>query len=286
MQTLERLQKFIHTTEDLQSIVRTMKVLAAVSIRQYEKAVESLTDYSRTVDLGMQVIVGRNRSQLHQPQREDQLLSGVIVFGSDHGLCGRFNEAISNFTVKKLGHFGQSIDQYRLLTVGAMNVDECFLVPSSVSGISSCVRQIIAKLDAWRTEGLEHVLLFYNQHRPGMRHEPTMLNLLPMDLDRFTIFKSRPWPSRSVPSYTMADDKLLSSLVRQYLFISIFRASAESLASEHTSRLVSMQIAEKNIKERIEELDAQFRQQRQNAITEELLDVVSGFEVLDRQGQQ
>jgi len=80
----------------------------------------------------------------------------------------------------------------------------------------------------------------------------------------------------------MSDETLLSSLIRQYLFISIFQACAESLASEHASRLLSMQIAEKSIKGRIEDLRAEFRQQRQNSITEELLDVVAGFEVLNR----
>jgi F-type H+-transporting ATPase subunit gamma len=272
-----------------------MKVLAAISIHQYEQAVESLTDYSRTVDLGMQVIVSQNHIPPLQPYQVDELQSGIVVFGSDHGLCGGFNEAISNFTIEKLKQFGQSGERYRLLTIGArthttleaksLNVETCLLVPSSVSGIGNCVRQIIEKLDVWQSEGVRRVLLFYNRHRPGTNHEPTMQNLLPVDSAQYSIFKSRPWPSRSIPSHTMADDKLLSSLVRQYLFISIFRASAESLASEHTSRLISMQIAEKNIKECIDELDTKFRQQRQNAITEELLDVVSGFEMLHRQDQ-
>ena len=79
----------------------------------------------------------------------------------------------------------------------------------------------------------------------------------------------------------MASEKLLSSLIRQHLFIVLYSACAESLAGEHASRLVSMQVAEKNIKERLESLTATFRQQRQNQITEELLDVVSGFEALE-----
>jgi F-type H+-transporting ATPase subunit gamma len=60
-----------------------------------------------------------------------------------------------------------------------------------------------------------------------------------------------------------------------------YRAFAESLASENASRLAAMQAAERSIDERLEELRGEFRYQRQHAITEELLDIVSGFEALN-----
>ena len=78
----------------------------------------------------------------------------------------------------------------------------------------------------------------------------------------------------------MNPEQLLSALVRQYLFISLYRACAESLASENASRLVAMRGAERNIGDKIEELTRLFHQQRQMAVTEELLDIVVGFEAL------
>ena len=72
-------------------------------------------------------------------------------------------------------------------------------------------------------------------------------------------------------------------MVRQYLFVSLFQACAESLASENASRIAAMQAAEKNIEERLEELQGQYNHLRQTAITEELLDVVTGFEALASQ---
>ncbi|MFU8789477.1 MAG: F0F1 ATP synthase subunit gamma [Methylobacter sp.] len=80
--------------------------------------------------------------------------------------------------------------------------------------------------------------------------------------------------------FSQDSETLLSSLIQQHLFIQLFSACAESLAGEHASRLASMQVAEKNIKERLEALTAAHRLQRQNQITEELLDVVAGFEAL------
>jgi F-type H+-transporting ATPase subunit gamma len=78
----------------------------------------------------------------------------------------------------------------------------------------------------------------------------------------------------------MDRERLFSALIHQYLFVSLSQALAESLASEHASRLAAMQHAERHIQERLEELRTQFRQQRQLAITTELLDIVAGFEAL------
>jgi F-type H+-transporting ATPase subunit gamma len=72
----------------------------------------------------------------------------------------------------------------------------------------------------------------------------------------------------------------LRSFIREYLFVSIFRACAESLASENASRLAAMQRADKNIAESLEDLSGKFHRLRQSGIDEELFDVVSGFEAL------
>ena len=74
--------------------------------------------------------------------------------------------------------------------------------------------------------------------------------------------------------WTKADD------IREYLFVSLFRACAESLASENASRLAAMQRADKNIDELLEELNRTFHRLRQSGIDEELFDVISGFEAL------
>jgi F-type H+-transporting ATPase subunit gamma len=88
------------------------------------------------------------------------------------------------------------------------------------------------------------------------------------------------WPSRSLPTFTMEREQLLPSLLRQHLFVLLYRSLVESLASENASRLASMQAAEHSIEERLEDLRTQFRYQRQHVITEELLDLVAGFEAL------
>ena len=72
----------------------------------------------------------------------------------------------------------------------------------------------------------------------------------------------------------------LRALIREYLSISLFRACAESLASENASRLAAMERADKNINDLLEQLHGSFHQLRQSGIDEELFDVISGFEAL------
>ena len=290
MRTLEALQRDMATTADLQSIVRTMKVLAAVSIRQYERAQESLQHYTRTVEMGLQVVLQNQSVSAGSVQKQVSSSVGAITFGSDHGLCGRYNESIAEFAMQQLDKTNPSQGLRRILVVGArieaslhemgQAVEDCFFVPGTIGNITGTVQNILLKIDSWQAEGLEQVVLFHHARQQGNNYPPQTRQLLPTDLSGFNHKRAEQWPSRSLPQFSLPAEKLLSSLVRQHLFIQLFNACAESLAGEHASRLMSMQVAEKNIKQRLESLTGIYRQQRQGQITEELLDVVSGFEAL------
>ena len=80
--------------------------------------------------------------------------------------------------------------------------------------------------------------------------------------------------------FTVNWHTLFSALIRQHLLVSVYQSIVESLAAENASRMASMQAAERNIEERMQELRSRFHQQRQSSITTELLDIVGGFEAL------
>ncbi len=283
MQTLETLQRAIDTSRQLKDIVRTMKVLAAVSIRQYERAALSLAEYSDTVEMGLQVLV---RHIALPSQRSKSGANAAIVFGSDQGLCGRFNELLLEFVHGRL----EQTENTRLLAVGArvdmglealgFQVEECFFVPGSVAGITLTVQQILQKIESWQAEGVNEVKLYYHKHSGRGRYRPIQQVLLPLDEHYFKRLQKKTWQGRTLPAYSMNPSALFAALVRQHLFISLYRACAESLASEHGQRLISMQLAEKNIGQRLQQLTMTYQQQRQETITAEVLEVVSGFEAL------
>ena len=284
METEQALRRRIKTVSDLHSIVRTMKALSAVSARQYESVVKSLDEYAQTIDLGLQVAL--RGYPFPKPCRARPLHKlAAIIFGSDIGLCGRFNEDLLETAMARLDELGVAPANRSVLAVGSrigarlseigQPVEEIFITPGSASGINVTVRQILGKIDEWQDQAIEHIWLFYSQSC-----SPTYLNLLPIDYQQFNRVTQKPWPTRMLPTFTLDTEPLIAALIRQYLFISLFRACAESLASEHLMRLKTTQAAEKNIQERHDELIAEFRTRRQDAIDAELLDIGAGFEAV------
>lgn len=291
METLEALAARIATTEDIQSIVRTMKSLSAVSIRQYEKAVEALHDYQQTIELGFRVVLRQGVRPMAARGRPEGP-SVAIVIGSDRGLCGRFNEALISFAVKELHkkHSGSG-SKPLILAVGSraaarldavgLPPDDTFVLPGSVAGLVNTAQSIIIQMDRWQREKqAARIRIFFNRRTGQSRAGPVSRTLTPLSPAYLKRLMDRPWPSRRVPTFTMDYDALFSWLVRQHLFISVYRAGAESLASEHASRLAAMQAAERNINERLGDLSAEYRKKRQESITTELMDIVAGFEAM------
>ena len=168
-----------------------------------------------------------------------------------------------------------------LLEAAGYRLEEIMFVPASAGRITALVRQLLLKIEEWRFAGeIERVFVLYNRPLEFGGSRPTGVQLLPVNLSHFQRLEEKRWPGPTLPMFTMERDRLLASLLRQYFFVSLFRACAESLAAENASRLAAMQAAEKSLSERKEELLCEFRRQRQDAITAELLDVVSGYEAL------
>jgi F-type H+-transporting ATPase subunit gamma len=295
MQTIESLKRKIKSAEDLRSVVSTMKALAAVSIRQYEKAVESLAEYNRTVEMGFQIVLKQNPRgfSMAQPVLNERL--GAVVFGSDQGMAGQFNEVIARYAVNKMDELQIMAENRTLLAVGlrvlarleeaGQPVEDLVYLPGSLAAITPIVQEMVLKIEAWRSQReIDRFVLFFNRPISGVSYRPHTLYLLPVAPGWFQNLEHKPWPCRVLPFFTMDWNKLFSLLIREYLFVSLYRAVAESLASENASRLASMQAAEKNIEDRLEELKAQFHQQRQISIDEELFDLVAGFEAVTQAG--
>lgn len=291
MQTTEAIRKRLETTEDLRSIVRTMKALATVSIRQYEDAVASLAEYARGVNLGMQALLRLRPDALPEISDSPAVRPGVIVFGSDQGLCGAFNEQIAARCLEKpppgkgpggggpVLAVGTRVGA-RLEDAGAALADALTL-PASASMIAPLVGEILERIDAWRASGeLDGVHLYFNRADPGAIFRPHDEVLLPIPLSHLRALAVAPWRPRAFPALAMDWETLFSAVVREHLFVSLHRALAESLASEHAARRAAMHAAERNIDDRLALLRGEFNLQRQSSITNELLDIVSGYEVL------
>lgn len=290
MQTLEALQRQIDSAQDLQSVVKTMKAIAAVSIRQFEQATESIREYNRAVEMGLQVLL-MERPPREQQEPQAKPPAGVVVFGSAQGMCGQFNEELARYASEDLRSRGLGPDGVMLAAAGVKApglmeahgyaTDTTLAVPSSVEAITSGVRSALALIQHWRqAKEIGWILLYFNEYKGGASFESRSHQLLPLDVGWLRHLAERPWSSRALPTYRGDWQQAFAGFVQQHLFVTLYRALTESLTSENASRLAAMQGAEKNIDERLEDLQATFNRRRQNSITSELLDIASGYEAL------
>ncbi len=286
--TLETLQHKIASAGEVASVVSAMKAVAASSIGQYENAVTALTGYKRTVQLALSLCYKQTTlsdGESTQLGKSDQV--GVIVFGSDQGLVGQFNDQLAEFVTgtvnklsgdKKIWAIGERM-RSSLLDAGLV-VDGGFALPSSVAAISFLITDVLNTIEPLLPDLLRGGLyLIHNTPQAGAVYGQTSQKLLPLDAKWQSESASLTWPTKNLPEII---GKLEPALIREYLFISIYQACAESLASENASRLAAMQRAEKNVSDLQTALNQTYQRLRQSSIDEELFDVISGFNALTK----
>ncbi len=290
METIQTLQNKIANAEDLHSVVKTMKSLAAVSIRQYEKAVESINEYNTTVELGLQGVLKAGMFNSREFTEQKGASRGIIIFGADQGMSGQFDQIISEFFFAKHRKDNYSEDT-TIIALGdrlidmieseGIHIDGRFQYPATVNGIISVLRKIIVVIEQWREDKNTAIIEIMN-NRPASSptYAPVRSTLFPLSRMRVKDLYEKSWNSPSLPLYTADKISMAAALVREYMFVTLFRGFVESLAAENASRLSAMQAAERNIDDKLDELRNLFNQQRQRQITGELLDVISGFQAL------
>jgi F-type H+-transporting ATPase subunit gamma len=295
MDSLESLTRQITGAKDLNSIVRTMKAMAAANIGQYEMAMESLGDYWNNVSLGLVAYLKHVRLDNQQNSRiantnKSEKSICAIVFGSDQGFVGQFNDALSQYVQDYLSTHEGTLEIWTvgvrvplLLKDMGMLVTKEFNLPNSINAITSLIGSILVEVEKNRESGsIDEYYLFHNHLVNEGSYEQEKLRLFPLD-EKWIQEKSQlKWPTQKQPEVIGDGGELIHRLIREYLFVTLYKTCTESLASENLSRLNAMQRAEKNIEELLEEIGHTYHRLRQSSIDEELFDVVSGFTALKK----
>lgn len=283
------LHRKIISAGELESVVRTMKAIAASSLGQYENSVRSLESYYAAVQLGLVACLRHHESFATTGRAQKKTGEiGAIVFGSDQGLVGQFNDVMAEFVIhtleampgkKTVWTVGERI-QSRLADT-LFPSEKRFVLPNSIGAVTPLVGQVLTEIEASR-ENRENaqIYLFHNRPQSGTIFTPICQRLLPLDDVWWRDLTTTRWPTRNLTEVMGGNETTLLAFIHEYLFVSLFRACAESLASENASRLAAMQRAEKNINELLEELNRKFFRLRQSDIDEELFDLVAGFEAM------
>lgn len=292
MDTLEQLRNKSEGAKDLKSVVSAMKAMAASNIVQYETAVESLGDYYHTVALGIiayfwaEKVEAIAEKKAGKKNQEDTICA--IVFGSDQGLVAKFNDSMADFVStslrampgkKEIWAVGERIQL--LLTDAGLTVSNRYSVPNDIGAVTPLVTEILNKSqEGHETAHITAFYIFHNQPKPVSGYVPVVQRFLPLDEKWKNTLQELEWPTKIAPQVAGGIRPTLFALVSEYLFVSLYKACVESLASENASRLDAMQRAEKNIGDLLDDLNKTYHRMRQSSIDEELFDVVSGFEAL------
>lgn len=287
-ESLAGLRRKLNAAAQLGSVVRAMKAMSASSIGQYEKAVSALGQYEHSVELALSLCLRAQEPAALAAATDAARPTGALVFGSDQGLVGRFNEVIADFADETLRKLPGPKTVWAVgdrvcpaLEAAGLTPKRRFVVPNSIPAITALVTEIQIEINEYLA-GSRHgeIQVFHNSPRLAAGYEPACQRLLPLDAQWYGRLRAISWPDDRFAQVLGGASVGLAALIHEQLFIALYRACAESLASENISRLEAMQRAEQNIESVCDELRRSLNRLRQSSIDEELFDVVAGFNAL------
>ena len=288
--TIEALKKRIKVTEDLREIVGTMKALSSVSILQYEQANTALAQYCRNLQDAFQALI-KQGGLPNMGAKSEQGKQLVILIGTDNGMVGKFNKEILDKARADLKKQGVSLKNTLFLTIGKrigglaaqsnLKLYAKYAVANSVKMVNTIAETVIMKIDeATSKEHITSVCVWYHKRN---KNEPVSLQkqqIIPFDFAAYQKLKEKPWGTNNLPLMPIERKQMFAALLNEYLTIALASQLNYSLAAEHYTRMTNMQNAEKNIDESLEQMNLEYQQERQENITDELIDVISGAEAV------
>ena len=224
----EQLSRKISGAKDLGGVVRAMKALAASSIGQYQNAVEALDDYLQTVELGLTACLKNSGQWLPaddaRPRRAQPI--GAVIFGSDQGLVGSFNEVIVEYSLRalralpgKVAHIWVVGERAKTLLAESSSGSVSGLqVPGSIDAITPLVGQILLEIEAAREKGdVWEIQVFHNHPQNSAGYEPVGRRLLPLDRSWQQKLHAAPWPSKTAPQVIDDIPSAFAAFIQDYL---------------------------------------------------------------------
>lgn len=288
---IEALQRKIKTTSDLREIVSNMKTMSSVSILQYEQANAVLEKYQHNLQDAFHVLALHDGVPQLLSQQSSHPRYLFITIGSDNGMVGRFNRELIEHLKAFIKAGKISPADTHFVTIGKrltslaeqedFNLFSGYSTSNSVKAVVSLAETLIMRIEqAMRRQRITDIYTCFHRRGNG-RVNIELKKILPAEADNLQKLKKKRWETNNIPMLPVDKDKMLAALVGEILMIALAKQINASLAAEHFIRMTNMQNAEKNIDDNLEEMNLEFQQQRQEEITGELIDVISGANALD-----
>ena len=282
MPNLQHIRRRIASVKSTQKITRAMKMVAAAKLRRAQEAIMNARPYAYHMRDLTKSLAARADRESHPLLRQwDVPKVGVIVVTSDRGLCGSFNGNLVNETMRVLREQfpGKQVD---LTVVGRKGVEALRRRPCTIRAthvgvyekfsINAATRIIDEVVDEFVKGDTGEVYCLYNEFKSALVQRVTLERMLPYDLP-----EQQEAPADDIPYlYEPTERKILFSLLVNNIHVQMYRIMLESAASEQGARMAAMDSATKNAGDVIASLTLKYNRARQDAITREVIEVVSG----------
>ena len=286
MPSLRDIRRRINSVKSTQKITRAMKMVAAAKLRRAQEAILRARPYAYEMK-GLVNRLARSADQdahpLLRPGRGGKI--GLVVVTSDRGLCGGFNTNIINFAMKSLmrdfagreveltivGRKGADLLKRKECTIRARHTDVF-----SDSPMRAAANVIDGVIGEFLEGGVDEVYCIYNEFKSAVQQTVTLERLLPLALEETAGDEAKPVDYLYEPDQS----KVFQALLVKHLHVQMHRMLHESAASEHGARMTAMDSATRNAGDVIDRLTLKYNRARQDDITKQLIEVISGAEAL------
>ena len=277
-----RLARRVRTAEELQTLVRVMKAYASAAAGPHMRAAEAIAAYREALEQGLSICLRQAPNLAEAWVGRGAGGTTAIAFGSDHGLVGPFNDVLASFLAERLAALGGPsavwVAGERLtaaLRGTPLTLRPARAMPGTVGGIVPLVADLLLAIEHSADWPVGRLVVFHHRPLGPAHYEPRLVQLVPLEPAWLAGLRRRPWPTRQRPEAPTGAGATFEALLREHLFTALCEACADSLASEHASRLAAMLRAEHNVRDQVDALRLAYHYARQEAISDELADIVA-----------
>jgi len=292
MATLKELKQKISSVKNTQKTTRAMKLVSTAKLKRAEEALIKSKEYAKKIDEVIKEISARlsnvkDTIEIRAFARIDNVQKvDIIVITADKGLCGGFNIQTIKSTLNLIEELKSKKIKIRLKVIGKKAIEYFKFVGidmyEEVVGLSSMpnyekASEIILKsYEDFTKEEIDNIFIVHNGYVNKLTQKVEVKELLPIEVEEKD--------SNEFLEIEPDDDyeTILELLVKKYIEYSIYYALLDSLAAEHSARMQAMDAATNNAKEMVHQLTLAFNKARQEAVTRELIEIVTAIEAMKK----
>lgn len=294
MASLKDIRLRIDSTKNTQQITKAMKLVSAAKLRKAQHNIMNMRPYALTLKKVIANITATQKVShpLMAADKNDNAQGKkvlLVVLTSDRGLCGGFNSNIIKFTEKYKKENDSQQAALDFIFIGKRGLDffskrgikpvESFLkLDKEIS--YSLAKNIAEKLIKYFLDGqYDEIRLVYNEFKSAISQKVVCETLLPIAVEHSSFEAEGSQFAKDI-IFDPSAEAIVESLLKKHFNLQVYRAMSESVASEHGARMSAMENATNNAKEMINKLTLTYNKLRQEKITTELTEIVSGAEAL------